>query len=317
MNSSADRRGPGPASTSPPPFPIVCGVARSGTTLLRLMLDAHPQLAIPPETGFLKAVSEACGERSPLDRVRLLETITGFETWPDFALSRESLRSALDAAEPFSVAEGVRAFYRLYASRFGKPRAGDKTPMYAQYLLEIQDLLPEAHFIHIIRDGRDVALSLREVWFSPGDDMETLARHWLEAVTRTRTLAVSCRHYLEVRYEELILQAHGVLQDICRFIALPYEPAMESYYHTAQARLAEVQERRRPDGTLVVSREGRLQQQRRTSQSPDSSRIGRWRREMTAADREVFESVAGDLLVQEGYETSGHRAVALPRPPAE
>ena len=304
VNSSAGDRAPSLASTSPPPFPIVCGVARSGTTLLRLMLDAHSQLAIPAETGFLKPVVEAGRERPPLDRARLFETITGFETWPDFALSKESLRSALDAVEPFSVAEGVRAFYRLYASRLGKPRAGDKTPMYAQYLPEIQELLPEAHFIHIIRDGRDVALSLREVWFSPGDDMETLARHWLEAVTRTRALAISCRHYLEVRYEDLVRQANRVLQDICSFIALPYDPVMESYHHGAQARFAEVQDRRRPDGTLIISREGRLWRQRRICQAPDASRIGRWRREMTAAEREAFESVAGDFLAREGYDAT-------------
>ncbi|HEY7509458.1 MAG TPA: sulfotransferase, partial [Vicinamibacteria bacterium] len=293
---------------APPPFPVVCGVARSGTTLLRLMLDAHAELAIPPETGFLRDVSGAHVAGRPLDRDGVFASIAGFETWPDFGLSRESLRRVIDDLDPFTSGGAVRAFYRLYAARFGKPRAGDKTPMYAQYLPEIQELLPEAHFIHIVRDGRDVALSLREVWFSPGDDMETLARHWTDAVTRTRSLAPQCRHYLEVRYEDLVQRPPAVLREICAFLALPYDPAMTDYHLRAPARLAEVRDRRQADGTLQVSRERRLWQQRRTTVPPDVSRVGRWRLAMTAAEREAFESVAGDLLAREGYESGRSRA---------
>jgi hypothetical protein len=149
---------------------------------------------------------------------------------------------------------------------------------------------------------------LREVWFSPGDDMETLARHWTDAVTRTRSLAPQCRHYLEVRYEDLVQRPPAVLREICAFLALPYDPAMTDYHLRAPARLAEVRDRRQADGTLQVSRERRLWQQRRTTVPPDVSRVGRWRLEMTAAEREAFESVAGDLLAREGYESGRSRA---------
>jgi len=85
-------------------MPIIVGAPRPGTTLLRFMLDTHPEMAIPPETGFLALFPH---------------------------------------------------FYQLYASRFAKPRWGDKTPSYCHHMQNIEEVLPEAHFIHIIRDGRD------------------------------------------------------------------------------------------------------------------------------------------------------------------
>lgn len=77
---------------------------------------------------------------------------------------------------PALLAEGVRLFYRLYARRHGKARWGDKTLLYRLHLTEIEKILPEAHFIHSIRDGRDVALSLREVWFAPSQDISALVQ---------------------------------------------------------------------------------------------------------------------------------------------
>src|SRR5882672_5844881 len=100
------------------PMPIVVGVLRSGTTLLRLMLDSHPELAIPPETGFLVGASQLEGSGDEL-RDRLIQVMTELETWQDFDLPMAEIRRELGTLEPFRVADGVRAFYRLYASRFG------------------------------------------------------------------------------------------------------------------------------------------------------------------------------------------------------
>jgi len=126
------------------------------------MLDAHPRLAIPPETGFLSHLV-----RVPwlwpgrLGRRMLLTTITRAPAWPDFHLEAGALAEALDAVRPFTLAGGLRAFYGLYAARFNKSLWGDKTPTYGRHARAISRLLPEVRFIHLIRDGRDVALSLR------------------------------------------------------------------------------------------------------------------------------------------------------------
>jgi hypothetical protein len=154
----------------PHPMPIIVGSPRSRTTLLRFMLDSHPEVSIPPETGFLVLGSKLRGRGDKL-RKKFFRGIITFSgkapAWPDFEISEESFRASLSEINPFIIPEGYRVFYRLYAERFGKFRWGDKTPLYCLELNTIRNILPEARFIHIIRDGRDAALSLRRMWFSP------------------------------------------------------------------------------------------------------------------------------------------------------
>jgi len=272
------------------------------------MLDAHPALAIPPETGFLTQGKLLQGEGDAL-RERFFQTITTFPAempaWPDFHIPGAAFAARLREVEPFSVAEGFRAFYRMYAARFGKSRWGDKTPTYCRHLLDIQDLFPEARFIHLIRDGRDAAVSLRQRWFSPGHDIGTQARFWRENVSAARRQAPACRHYREVRYEDLVRSPEPVLASLCDFLELPYDEAMLAYHQRAPARLAEHLARHRADGSVVVTHEERLKQQVKTQEPPDPGRIGAWRGTLTAEELREFEAVAGDTLQQCGYPLAG------------
>lgn len=281
------------------PAPFIVGAPRSGTTLLRLMLDAHPALAMPPETGFLPAVLALRSRAGP---EAFLSLVTGFETWPDFGLEVRDLGTALRDLTPFSLADAVRAFYRLYARRFGKRLWGDKTPDYGLHLPAIQSLLPEARFIHLIRDGRDVALSLRPLWFAPSRRMQDLARHWVQRVSTTRALGRGSPPYLEVRFEDLVRRPADQLALLCRFLDLDYDPAMLRYHERASTRLDEHQERRHADGTARLTRAERRSQQWRTQLPPDLSRIACHRSEMTPKERRAFEGVAGGLLRELGYE---------------
>jgi len=283
-------------------MPIVVGVPRSGTTLLRLMLDAHPHLAIPPDTGFLWVLAAGTDKEHAIGPEELYQLITTYETWDDFGLSKTDYLEALKTIQPFSVPAGLRAFCRLYAQRHGKLRWGDKTPTYSQHIRQIQDLLPEAHFIHIIRDGRDVAASLRLVWFAPGKDLATLASYWKSQIENARAQGAQCRHYMEIRYEQLVQHTQHTLRAICDFIDLAYDPGMQAYHRSARERLDEIQTRFKPDGTVLITKQERLLSHRRTSAPPDPTRIGRWRVEMARQERALFESIAGDLLCALGYQ---------------
>lgn len=287
------------------PMPIIVGSPRSGTTLLRLMLDSHPELAIPPETGFLKLGPKFKGRGDDLRR-KFFHTLTNypetFNAWPDFEISEEAFWAALTEIEPFTVADGYRVFYRLYAARFGKARCGDKTPLYCLEIETIRKVLPEARFIHIIRDGRDAALSLRKMWFSPGREIETQAAYWRRCVLAGRKAGVNSFDYLEVRFEDLILKMRETLNRICAFIHLEYDDAMTRYYTRAPARLQEHKGRSRSDGTEIFSQEQRLLQQRHTTEPPDAARVFAWKSVMGAEERERFQLVAGDLLKDLGYE---------------
>lgn len=296
-----------------PPVPFIVGVPRSGTTLLRLMLDAHPELSIPPETGFIPDALKALASGPADARQTFHGIVTLSPAWDDFNLSREEFHSALLAIEPFDLGEGVRAFYRAYAGRFGKPRWGDKTPGYGMHLDSIQSVLPEARFIHLIRDGRDAALSVAGLWFAPGGEIETLAGDWRSRILRTRKLAKRCTHYLEIRYERLIADPPEELRRVCAFIGLPYDPGMERYHASARGRLDEVKPRLDDQGAVLVSKEERLSQQRLACLPPDPSRVQRWKRDMSADTRERFEAVAGDLLKELGYETGGPAPAASRR----
>ncbi len=294
-----------------PPMPIIVGSPRSGTTLLRLMLDTHPQLAIPPETGFIVPLTSE-GKECYDGVENFWKLLTGYpdsrlSAWPDFHLNEQALRDALEKIHPFDSAEGLRAFYRLYASRFQKSRFGDKTPVYARHMTGIEALLPEARFIHIVRDGRDTAVSLRDLWFSPGDTMTAQAAFWRDNVMVAREQGRQVRHYLEVSYERLVRDPKTVLHDICDFIELPYSKEMLNYHQHASQRINEHEERLNDDGTVMLSKDARFKQQASSSKALMPELIDRWRSELTVAEVGEFETVAGETLRLFGYETiTGH-----------
>ena len=126
--TTVGRDGSRPSKRRPPPF--IVGVARSGTTLLRLMLDAHPELAIPPETHFVpRLIKLVDGGAGPGEVATFL---AGHPRWGDYGLDAAELERRLDALEPFDAGSALRAFYGLYAEGQGKPRWGDKSPPYVE-----------------------------------------------------------------------------------------------------------------------------------------------------------------------------------------
>jgi hypothetical protein len=284
-------------------MPVIVGTPRSGTTLLRFMLDAHPLLAIPPETGFLMQANYIRGEGDAA-RDALFDLITGFPpagpTWDDFSLTRDELRFELELVEPFEVAHGIRAFYRLYANHQKKARYGDKTPLYCAHIGAIRQTLPEARFIHIIRDGRDTALSLRPLWFAPGKDITSLATQWRNLVRTAR--AAAGQDYLEIRYERLLTSTETVLREICAFIELPFDPAMLRYFERVPERLKQHVTRLDASGEVVVTHEQRVMQDKLLMEPPQQERIFRWKEEMTATEQSEFRAAAGDLLQELDYE---------------
>jgi hypothetical protein len=286
-----------------PPAPFVVGVGRSGTTLLRMMLDSHPQLAIPPETHFVPELIKASrGWRASPERS--LAVITGSRRWGDFDLDPEQLLERFRALDPFGPTGVLRAFYGLYAEQHGKPRWGEKTPVYVTSMSAIADVLPEARFLHLIRDGRDVALSkARRALGEPPATART-ARVWRDRILAARSQATRLPHYLELRYEDLVLEPEPTLRRVAEFIELSWDDSMLRYHERAGERLREVardlptrQGGQRP-GTERVAAHAL------TQEPPRAERVYAWREQMDEADREAFEGEAGELLAELGYETA-------------
>lgn len=261
------------------------------------MLDAHTDLAIPPETGFLSAPEMLHATANPRE---LAEKLTRFPpeapAWQDFGIpTTQFFQAAESLPANAGLPDVLRLFYRTYAARFGKARGGDKTPTYLLHMPAIASVLPESHFIHIVRDGRDVALSWRETWFAPSRSVPELVRRWGEMIRIARTQAAGL-NYLEVRYEDLIKFPADTLADICAFTGLDFQPAMLLYHRRSPERLQEHFARYTVEGKLVVSHEERLRQQKKTVEPPDHRRIGAWRHSLSIEDCRECELHAGDLL---------------------
>ena len=292
------------------PAPFVVGVGRSGTTLLRLMLDAHSELAMPPETHFFASLRSASGELKfgPSDAV---EAIVDDEhrRWNDFGMEEEELLARFEAIPRFNLADALRAFYSLYAEKQGKERWGDKTPDYIERMRQIKGVLPEARFIHVIRDGRDVTVSTNKRIIERGhrDPMPPgrSAKRWQKKILKARADGPKLGEYLEIRYEDLVTDTEAQLRKVCEFSQLEFEPGMLDYHETAALRLSEM-------AGAMPARDGRperdagerLKAHALATKPPTKERIEVWREDMAPEDVAKFESVAGDLLDDLGYARS-------------
>ena len=286
-----------------PPAPFVVASPRSGTTLLRMMLDAHPEVAVPFETHFVPELIGAVEDGVGPDGA--LAVLTEHRRWGDFGLERDALLERLRSHDPLQPGDAVRSFYTLYAESQGKPRWGDKTPEYVEYMQPIAAAVGEAHFVHVIRDGRDVALSRirwRQKRSGKTPPVRRMARRWKEAITVAREQAREVEHYLEVRYEDLVSEPERTLRRICDFVELPFDEAMLDYHQGASERMAEI-DRTLPGTSDRVELDGsqRLAKHEMATKPPEKERIFAWRRDMSPEDRSEFAAVAGKLLDELGY----------------
>ena len=282
------------------PFPFVVGMNRSGTTLLRMMLDAHPDLTIPPETHFVPDMIKAAKADGATPRT-VLDAMKEHREWDDFEISDEEMLGRFEQLPRFRPGPAVRSFYEIYAERQGKPRYGEKTPTYVQKMKLIQRALPEARFCHVIRDGRDVALSVldRTVRDLTAADV---ARRWQKKVRKAQEDSPQIQHYMEIRYEDLILDTEPVLRSVCEFFELPWHDDLLHYHERSADRLQEMARALPGNGKAKeLSVERRMKTHEMTTKPPSADRVQRWRKQMSEEQRREFEAEAGSLLEELGY----------------
>jgi len=276
--------------SSPPVF--IVGCPRSGTTLLRMMLDSHPDLAIPPESHFIPrvwAVRRRYEQDGAVKVNRMAADIMRTNRFREWGLREEEVWDRLRSITKPRIADVIEAFFIAYADREGKRRWGDKTPGYSLDMLDIGKLFPTARFVHLIRDGRDVATSIRDNFEDVGNVDAALV--WAMRVRKghAQGRVLGSARYLEVRYEDLVKDPRGALTQICDFVALDYRPEMLEYS-------------RRVHEAVPESEQGRIHT--RLLKSPTKG-LRDWRREMSSSELALFEALAGRELEQFGY----HRAM--------
>jgi len=267
-----------------PPFFIV-GSARSGTTLLRLMLNAHPEVAIPPESRF---ITEMWRDKPQVEVEPVLDALGRHDRFRLWELPIEEVRAELDGGPARITApytEVMEAPYRAWARRRDKPLWGDKTPRYVESIPLLSRLWPPARFVHLVRDGRNVALSYADVAFGP----KTLAKAAALWARRVRAGVEAGRtldpgRYLQMRYEDLVEAPERHARTLCGFLGLPFDPVVLDYVERGRDAVLPRAAANNPNVTKPLMAQTRS-----------------WERAMPEGQVEVFEALAGDVLSELGY----------------
>lgn len=283
------------------PFAFIVGNPRSGTTLLRHIVNSHAQIAFLPESPwFMNWLEKGIGvdaegfvtpDLAPtlLSKRRLFRDL-------DLGITTRDFEGWIESAGRLSWAELISILCNRYGQARGKPLVGNKTPSFVRRIQTMHDLWPGTKFVHILRDGRDVFLSARAKWkdksnfrqFSTWsqDHVTTVALWWEWNVRLGREAgrALPPGLYYEIRYECLVAEPEKECAGLCEFLGVPFEDAMLRHQENFHIR-------RRPDGEVINARVA----------LPITPGLRNWREEMTAAELEQFEAAAGALLNELGY----------------
>src|SRR5436309_13274643 len=278
------------------PYVFIVGCPRSGTTLLRRIVSAHPQIVITPEAHWIPLWFAERRGLTPdgLVTPELIPALLAHDKFAMFGLGPDELTSLAGRGQQISFASFVTGIFDLYGKARGKELVGNKTPDSARRMDTLHALWPRARFLHLIRDGRDVALSLMN-WpkvrnKTPGklptwkeDPVSTSALWWELNVRRSREAGklLGSQLYREFRYESLLAHPDQVCAELCEFLGLPYDEAMLHYH--------EASEKDRPGVEAGHDRE------------PITPGLRNWKTQMSAEDVEHFEAAAGALLDELNY----------------
>lgn len=250
----------------PSPF-FILGTQGSGSTLLRLMLDAHPNLAVPSETGFMRLV-------------------TAHRWVPRWELGGDwHHRLGLSDAElDRRLGEFYGGLFTDYATAEGKKRWGDKTPFHVWHITDIRRLFPDAAFVAIVRHPLGVVASMARRFDRP---VPRATAHWLrttrEIVYRSDELG---ERLALVRYEELAQDPERVMRALLQWLDEPWSDAVLAHHRGA-----------RP-GQIPRAVEGGT----RPSDAVDAKRIERWRRWLDDETRAIVLAETGEWTRFLGYD---------------
>lgn len=272
---------------------IVGGAARSGTTLLSVMLNSHPELVCGPESDVFRLWPEF--KRLSVNPVTWMWHVLRGWTEPfrtlsrDFGVSRRRLRRLW--ARSGAPSEFIELFFAEYARRHGVTRWADKTPANVKVIGFIFEHFPQAKFVHLIRDGRDTCCSMldwsRRYHKDRPWDIRAAADIWSRWIGLGREWT-GHPNYTELRYEDLATEPEAALRPLFEFLELPWHAEVLDHHHQTQAN--------RPDLALTHLAG--------VSRPVYRSSIGRWREQLTLADRRAVEEIAGPTLRELGYTES-------------
>lgn len=280
-------------STERPLF--IIGSERSGTTLLMAMLGKHPRIAVPEVAWYyprFRAYQFTYGDLNNVENLRVLisEMVFGLKTphW-DVPTNPATIVAEIESSVRERSFAGVyAALFERFARHENKPRWGEKTPHNLFYIKEILEDFPNAQFIFLARDGRDASAEYIRSAFGP-TNIHAAARIWKLAQNAVKPWRASLKadQWLDVRYEDLARNPEPVLQRVCEFIGEEYADEMLGFH-----------------ASTIAQRRGQTRDHAPLGQPVSDQWIGRYKRELSIVEQEIFAAIAGEELIAEGYEQS-------------
>jgi len=280
------------------PFFIV-SAPRSGSTLLRLMLDAHPNLAVPPPDWLFDLVYPylySYGDlRKPANLLALAADMLATPTikkWPEKPAPDELVK--LSSEQTF--AGLYAALHDWYARIEKKVRWGEKTPRNSFWVDEISALWPGAQFIHIVRDGRDQAIDISDSLLWPYS-VYSGALLWQRYVVAIRDAAqrLAAGSFLEIRYEDLCADPEKIVKQICEFLGERLDQRML-----------------RPHETRSAQEWSTHPLHAKTAQPISTGYCEMYKTRLGASDVAALEAVIGPTLTGFGYSLAGKSGALAP-----
>ena len=272
---------------------FLVGCPRSGTTLFRTMLHAHPSIAIPPETRFLMSMYwrrteygdlRNRGAREAVARAIVEDPETRFRF---VGVDGPTVMQEI-VEEGTTLGSAMGIVFRDYSRKFDKPRWGDKRPAYYAFIDELDNLFPDAQFIHLVRDPRACVESLKRQEWYPDDAGPCLAA-WVHAVRSARKSGTRLgpSRYLEVRYEDLVSDPEAVSRRVCDFLGEPFAEEMV-----------------RPEQIADKVNPAHYQQRHQIKEGVNTATVEKWAERLPPEEIALVDRVARRWMQEFGYAPS-------------
>ena len=290
---------------------FIVGVGRSGTTLLRSLLSAHSRVAIAPETHYMKLANRRgdLARGRPVDFEDFWRRFVATGRFADLGISEPKVLAGLRPLRQPDHRSIFGLLLALYAGRWSKPRAGEKSPSHVDYIGELLRWFPEARVIAMQRDPRAAAASKLTVDWAVHAPRPSL-RQGIVANRRQYHLVQTAARWARVhevvlppwqhddrvrtvRYEDLVADPVPVLRALCGFIGEDYEDAM--------LRTRDAARDPAPDRNGGPSLRGAAAHYERARQPVNTASLNRWQQRLTTAEITTIEAICHRSMAEAGY----------------
>lgn len=272
---------------------FIIGTERSGSNLLRLILTAHSRIVIPHPPHFMNYFGHlqynGSWEKQQTAMLRDMLRLVRWHIfpWREYQLSTEVVQTNIRHPSTFGVVAGI---YETVLAQSGKDIWGCKSTFMIEHIDSVRAVYPNARFILLVRDPRDVAVSAKKSVFSPCHPYLSASLWAKQQRIGWQTMQRFPEQFLLLRYEDLLQDSAAQLQSLCHFLQVNWEEGLLTFFQRDEAQHS---------SSLSAS-------WRKTNQAIQSNNFNKWKRQLTKREVALVETACGDMMQAFGYQRTMH-----------